>query len=190
MTDLQGAVSTAILVGGRARRMGGHPKGLMTKDGQAIIHRLAQLCTDGPIFLVGDPDGPYGDCGFTIRPDLIPNRGAPGGILTALSVAKSPWVRILACDLPNLTVEAIQGLTPMGDEDVVLYRVAEQPQYLIGLWRRSCLPILQARLHESAPGFARILDSLSVRWLQSTDEATFQNMNNADDAKAAGVHVP
>ena len=166
--------------------MGGVPKGLMHQDGVTVLERLCGLCQDGPIFLVGDPQGPYANLGYPIHGDMINERGAPGGVLTALQLARSDWVRILACDLPAMNQATIDALRPRDECDVVLYRVAERPQYLVSLWHKNCVPTLKRLLSTHAPGFTSVLSALSVAWLEVSDTMTFHNMNTPEDARSAG----
>jgi len=179
-------MTTAILVGGQAKRMGGTPKGLMHQEGVTILERLCRLCQDGPIFLVGHPQGAYANQGYPIFADIISERGAPGAVLTALQMARSDWVRILACDLPTMDGITIESLRPHEGSDVVLYRVDGKAQYLVSLWRRQCLPILSQLLKSEAPGFGHILKSLRVTWLNSVGETAFCNMNTPQEALRAG----
>ena len=180
-------IDTAILVGGRAKRMGGAPKGLMVRNEQTVLGRTVALCQPHEVFLVGDPKGPYARMGLDIYPDIIPERGAPGGVLTAISRSQTEWVRVIACDLPDLTPAIISDLVPSAEHQVVLYRVGGQPQYLVSLWHQSCEITLREIIEKSSPGFQQILEHFAVDWLAHADIDGFANMNDPDDARRLGV---
>ena len=115
--------TAALLVGGAARRLGGRPKALLRVDGVPLLDRLTSLleATVGPVTLIGDPQGPYAGRGTPIYPDVLPGRGAPGGLHAALSYAPSGWVFVTAGDMPHLTAEIITTLIAhLGEQDAVL----------------------------------------------------------------------
>ena len=89
---------TALLVGGRSRRMGGINKALLTRDGVSVLERTLAFFDRDACFLVGGSSELYGHLNIRCVPDEIPDKGAPGGVYTALFHASTPWVRILPCD--------------------------------------------------------------------------------------------
>ena len=92
----------AIIAGGRASRMGGAPKGLERVGGRRIVDRvagaLAQV-TDRLLLVANAPDAASWLPGVETVPDDVPDAGALGGILTALSHAGAP-VLAVAWDMP------------------------------------------------------------------------------------------
>ena len=97
--------SAAILAGGRARRLGGQDKSALIVDGVRLLDRqLAALrpLTDR-ILLVGYPGSAPPSC--TLVNDHRPGTGPLGAIVTALSVATTERVLILAADLPFVTFQ-------------------------------------------------------------------------------------
>src|SRR5215813_11755975 len=75
----------AIIAGGRARRLGGLPKGLLEFHGKPIIERLVELGRPfAETLLVTDDPQPYSAFGLRSVADLVPGRGAPGGVHSAL----------------------------------------------------------------------------------------------------------
>ena len=118
------SVAAAILAGGKARRLGGRVKSTLVIDGVRIIDRqiavLAKVAD--PIFVVAQDPSPFASLGLTIAPDEIPDRGALGGIYTA--IVRSPHARtlVVAGDLPFLSTALLERLVQPTEADVVVPR--------------------------------------------------------------------
>ena len=93
--------------------------------------------------------------------DVFENRGAPGGIHTALQNCAGEFAVILAVDLPFVTTEAIENLANFAlASNKYIATVPRQtdgrPQPLCAIYRaKYCLPTLEKLLNEN--------DSASVR---------------------------
>lgn len=111
------ALLVGILVGGRATRMGGAPKGLLAAPdtGEGLAARLVRLCRvaipAAEIVLAGDASS-YGALGLTALADDPEGQG-PLGALHALLVRAEETERdvvALACDLPYVTSDLVEYL--------------------------------------------------------------------------------
>ena len=181
-----GGLSVAILTGGRARRMDGRAKGLIEINGTPIIRRLTNLVQNraSDIFFVGQEDGAYASLGFRTISDAQPNKGAPGGLYTALISADTPWVMVLPCDVPYLNTETLDRLQPSRVHDAILYRVNGRQQPLVGLWNQKVSEALHTALKRGNPSLNELAEGLNVKWIETTDERPFFNLNShADLAK-------
>src|SRR5712692_4284874 len=104
------ALSGAILVGGRSRRMGSD-KALMELDGQPLAAHLvatAATCCEEVLLVGGDP-GRFATLGLPARwvPDGASDAGPLGGILGALEAARHDACLVVACDMPFITMELV-----------------------------------------------------------------------------------
>ena len=173
----------AILAGGRARRMGGVAKGLTCVDGSPIIDRLIGMAPQlraRPV-LVGDHADAYAGRGAPILPDVIADRGPPGGVLTALEAAPG-WTAVVALDLPFLNAAFLLDLLDeSADVDAILPTHAGRLQPLAGWWHPRALPALTRLLTDHAPGFSRIAEALTVRRVEHPDPRPFTNLNTPAD---------
>ena len=112
-------MTAAILVGGRARRLGGLSKPDLRIGTTRILDRqLAELRAAGfaDIVLVGRWAG---DAPASVHraPDLIDGAGALGGLYSALLMAASAEVLVLAGDMPFVSAPLLARLAEMHDED-------------------------------------------------------------------------
>lgn len=182
----------AIIAGGAARRMGGLPKGLLELDGEPVVARLRRVlaaCCDHTL-LVGDPAGPYAAPGLPVVPDVIPDRGAPGGVHAALSHAGEGWVFVAAVDLPWLDVPTIEALAATRDgHDVAVYRADGYLQPLAAWWHVRALPALDRLLRAGNPGFAAVFTALDVAVVEAPDPRPLRNVNTPAEAAEAGLRA-
>ncbi|HYV48869.1 MAG TPA: molybdenum cofactor guanylyltransferase [Myxococcaceae bacterium] len=135
----------AILGGGKGKRLGGAPKGLITLHGRTILELqlvLLPAFTEA-LFVATDPS-PYATLlaahpEVRVVPDLIPDKGAPGGVHAALAAARSEWVVTLACDMPFVTPKVIQLLLSerAPDVDVVAFQAGGRLHPLLAAYRAS-----------------------------------------------------
>lgn len=93
-------LSVVIQAGGESRRMGSD-KGLIPFLGQPLIQRVIERI--GPLanelLITSNQPEAYQFLGLPVFADLLPGRGALGGIYTALAVAGCPLVAVVACDM-------------------------------------------------------------------------------------------
>ena len=181
-----GPIGAAILVGGSARRLGGRAKGLIKIGGESLIERLVAALPMGTenIFLVGNPDGPYGSLGYEIHPDIIPMRGAPGGVYTALHVSPYPWLYVLACDQPLLDRSALQKVRPHAGYHAVLPRVGKRVHFLSGLWSKTAMQTIGEHLTTGHPSLGQIVATLRVDFYDAPKSQAYFNLNTAPDLRA------
>jgi molybdopterin-guanine dinucleotide biosynthesis protein A len=94
-------LTLVIQAGGESRRMG-QDKALLPFLGQPLIQRVVQrvgALADEVLVTTHHPEL-YEFLNLPLLPDLIPGRGALGGLYTALKSASQPLVAIIACDMP------------------------------------------------------------------------------------------
>jgi molybdopterin-guanine dinucleotide biosynthesis protein A len=82
--------------------------------------------------------------------DRLPERGALGGLFTALSVAQFPTVIVVACDMPFVNPDILKvacGWLSTKRGDVVIPRTKHGYEPLHGVYRREiCLPAVDRAL--------------------------------------------
>ena len=147
----------AIQAGGESRRMG-QDKGLVPFLGQPlaarIIERLRPVAGSteycGEILLTTNQPEKYAFLGIPLFPDLIPNRGALGGLYTALSAASLPLVAVVACDMPFISPTLLQALHQRIQDtqaDLVIPHSGKGLEPFHAIYRRdACLPHIRAAL--------------------------------------------
>lgn len=97
-----------IQAGGESRRMG-QDKALLPFLGQPLIERIIERIRGlaDEILVTTNNPGAFQFLGVPLYPDLVLDRGALGGLYTALRAASHPVVGIVACDMPFLNPDLL-----------------------------------------------------------------------------------
>ena len=155
-------LAAAILTGGRASRMGGQRKSLLTVGGSPIIERqlavLRQVAE--PIFQVTSPNR-ASDIGLAVVIDEFPERGALGGIYTA--IVRSPHERtlIVACDMPFLDERFLAYMAAL-EADLVIPRSNRGYEPLCAIYSRTCAAPIRERISRGELEASRLPEGVKV----------------------------
>lgn len=188
----------AILAGGYATRYGGRPKGLERVGGERILDRLvdavAQVTGAMPVLVANHASAAKWRSDLTVMPDVRPNLGTLGGLLTAVTAGDGP-VLVTAWDMPFVPAALLETLVrEAGDHDVFLpastSRRGMEP--LCGVYGPACRGPMEAAL--DAEDFRAIafhdavhVGLLPLETVQSFGDPAelFFNVNTADDLATA-----
>jgi molybdopterin-guanine dinucleotide biosynthesis protein A len=144
-------LSLVIQAGGKSSRMGSD-KALKPFLGHSLIEHVLQRVThlaDEVLITTNFADG-YRFLSIPLVPDIIPGRGALGGLYTALEAARYPLVAVIACDLPFVNADilslALSALTNTSI-DAAIPQTEHGLEPLHAIYRRStCLPAVKAAI--------------------------------------------
>lgn len=175
-------VSALILAGGKATRMGGVDKRELVVDGRTIFERQLEALRGLPVLVSSPREIP----GFHTVRDAVENGGPLAGIAAGLAAARTPWLLVLAGDMPYLTAEFIARLIARTSDDIdaVGVRIAGLPEPLVCVLRVSVfLPLVQGRLARGELKASHILTEgeCRVAWLDEDDARAFRNVNVPED---------
>lgn len=190
-------ISVAIQAGGESRRMG-RDKAFLPFLGETllerVINRVAPLA-DELLVTTNHPER-YLDFGVPLFQDVLPGRGALGGLLTAHSVAQFPILIVVACDMPFVNPDI---LTAASDRlhsqkaDVVIPQLKQGYEPFHAVYRReTCLPAIQKALDLGERRLISWFPLVNVVPLVEEDLlqydpslVAFWNVNTKDDLKRA-----
>ncbi len=190
-------LTVAVQAGGESRRMG-RDKALLPFLGRPLIARVIDRLrpiADELLVTTNRPDA-YRFLDVRLVPDLRPGRGALGGLYTALSAARHPFVAVVACDMPFVSaalIERARTLLVQSDADVVVPSSGEHLEPLHAVYRRAtCLPAVEAALDAGAWKMiswftqvrVHVLSPDEVRRYDATGLA-FWNVNTPEEFAAA-----
>jgi molybdopterin-guanine dinucleotide biosynthesis protein A len=190
-------ITGALLAGGRATRMDGVAKGLLGLDGRPVLGRSLDLfgrLFGASLLVVNHPD-PYAAFDVPRVADLLPDRGAPGGLHAALRAATTPWVFAAGCDMPFLSEDGIALLADRrAGALAVVPRWAGHLEPLHALWSRATLPALERALAEGDLSLRRLADLVGAvvveaeAWRDVDPEGrAFLNANTSEEASRLGL---
>lgn len=162
-------ITALILAGGRARRMGGIDKREIVVEGKTIFERQCEV-------LAGRVDEIIVSSGRAIEGyrtvvDPIEGAGPVAGIAAGLAAARTPWLFVIAGDMPHLSGALIDRMIERAIDsiDAVGVRVGALPEPLFALFRvASVRPIVEARLAAGQLKASSLLTEagLAVAWLE------------------------
>ena len=163
-------LSVVIQAGGRSTRMG-EDKALKPFLGrpliQRVVDRLAPIA-DELLVTTNRPDD-YAFLGHRLIADLVPGRGALGGLYTALASARGDMVAVVACDMPFASPSLIQAAVRLlleEDVDVVIAKTDEGYEPFHAVYRRAtCVPAIQSALEADKWKVIAWFPSVKVREL-------------------------
>jgi molybdopterin-guanine dinucleotide biosynthesis protein A len=179
--------------------LSGVPKGLLLRGGRPLVEHLLDLTPlIAEVTLVANEPEPYARFGLRTVTDVIPGRGAPGGVHAALVHARTEWVLAVACDMPFVTravAELIIGATGQ-DVDIVACEVNNRLEPLLAVYRSALAGQWGAAL-ESNPSFRQLYRQFRVRLLAEQalravdgDMRATVSINTPDDLRRFGVEPP
>ena len=187
-----------ILAGGRSTRLGGYSKGLLEREGRTVLEwQLGLKPRAAQVLLVCNAPEPYARFGLPTVPDAHGERGAPGGVLTALERVTTPWVWVLACDMPFVTPALAGALLSARDArwDAVLFAPDGKWEPLCALYHRRLGALWSPRMQAlRPPGFRRLLEGRpvktvpeAVRRAADPTGVALQSINTPEQASARGL---
>ena len=185
-------MDVAILAGGRARRLGGVDKSALRIGSVPIFERQLKALeglADRIVVIGGEPDR-YAPGFVRVVPDRVPRAGALGGLYTALCEAETPYVLVIACDLPFVHARVLERLAALADGtiDAVVPRTADGMQPLCAVYARRLRNRVRRRIESGHLKVQDLLAAVSVREVGPDDLASldptghsFFNVNTPGD---------
>ncbi|MGB5846803.1 MAG: molybdenum cofactor guanylyltransferase, partial [Anaerolineales bacterium] len=191
--------SVAIQAGGESRRMG-QDKALLPFLGTTLVERVISRVAplgDELLITTNNPQE-YLDFKFPLFRDLLPRKGALGGLFTALSVARFPIVIVVACDMPfvnaDILAQAIEKLQA-NDVDVVIPQTEKGYEPFHAVYRReTCLSAVQSALQSGEKRLISWFPKVKVTPITESEldqydpqRIAFRNLNTREDFLNAEV---
>ncbi|HUJ58380.1 MAG TPA: molybdenum cofactor guanylyltransferase [Kofleriaceae bacterium] len=178
-------VSALILAGGRATRFGGVAKHELVIGGQTILARqTAVLAPRVAEIVIAAPRDIAGH--RTVR-DPIDGAGPLAGIAAGLAAVTTPWLVVVACDMPYLTGELIDRLLAARGEtiDAVGVRVGGLPEPLVCVLHARARAAIDRRLAAGRYKASGLYtdENLAVHWIDDPDPRALRNINAPDDVR-------
>ena len=166
-----------LLVGGASRRFGS-PKALARLEGETLAERAYRTLDTAceTVIAVGKTADQL-PLPFPVLDDRSDIRAAMVGLAAGLRAATTDLCLVLPVDLPHMTPDALLLLAD-GAEDVDA--AVPQTGPLPGLYRRSILPVVDARIEAHDFALHRLLGELRTRVVE-LDESLLRNVNEPSD---------
>jgi molybdopterin-guanine dinucleotide biosynthesis protein A len=192
-------ITGAVLAGGRSRRLG-RDKARLLLAGRPLARWV--MAAVGPLavecWLISNQPLEHLGLGFPLLIDVMPGRGALGGLLSVMLVARGSHVLLSACDTPFLQpalLEAMIAQARGGSIDAVVCRSSKGLEPLPGVFSCQLLRRLPALVQGEDLRLRTLLNSCRTRILSPEEvvrhdpaELSFFNINtSADSARAENM---
>jgi molybdopterin-guanine dinucleotide biosynthesis protein A len=194
MTTPLDDLTVAILAGGRSSRMG-TDKAFVRVLGRPLIELVLEQVrgVGGETLIVTNQPEPYAYLGLPLFGDVLPGKGALGGVYSALSAATRPYVACTACDMPFLSRPLLDYLASLRREaDVVVPRLGGEAEPFRSIYSRACLAPIRAALDAGRMRVVSFYPDVRVRFVEEPEidhfdprHVSFFNVNRPEDLEAA-----
>lgn len=190
--------TAAVLAGGKGKRLGAD-KTSLSIGGEPVLARIITVLSDifPRILLVGQERNHRlaefaGGKAHAVF-DLLPGKGPLGGIYTALEYSTTPYVFVMACDMPYPQPGLIRRLLAEAPGwEAVVPRRGAYIEPLFAVYAREVRERIGNRLREERLKIHELTDELRVRYLEEEEIAvhdpgfrSFFNINTPQDLEAA-----
>jgi len=190
-------ISIILQAGGKSSRMG-KDKATIPFLGIPLIERLRDRF-DGfgsELLVITNDFSYYKDLNVPLFQDLIPDRGALGGLYTALSIASQPLLGLIAADMPFANPDLIRYQMKIirdSNLDAVIPGTEHGIEPFHAVYRReSCLPLVKEALEKDLWKMISWHDQAQIKILPADEiikitgvDYTFLNLNTPEEFRAA-----
>ena len=183
-----------ILAGGKSTRIGTN-KAFLSINGQRIIDRIIDIFRDvfDDIIIVTNNPIEYLHLDLKIVTDIIPKKGALGGIYTGLFYATSQHIFVTACDMPFINKGFIEYVISKAENfDVVVPCSDDGLQPLHAVYSKRCQNHIEAAIQSNRLKIKDIYSKVRVKEISTEEirhfdpqQSLFFNINYPDDLEKA-----
>ena len=183
-----------VLAGGRKSRMGRDKASLPWQGSdflQVILQKLTAVCDE--LIVVTNMARTEMLPNVRYVADIIPQRGPLSGIHAGLVHATTDLVFVTACDMPYLSVAAVNHLRSLSPGwDVVAPGEAEYLEPLFACYRKTCIPVIESLLQQDIRKTQALFPLVRYRQVPLDEMKQFDpqlrflyNINSPSDYQAA-----
>ena len=189
-------VTGILLAGGKSRRMGEDKRHLVVGEQTLLERSLAVLHSifQEVLVVIAQDSPPLGVDARVVR-DLGPDCGSLGGLYSGLMQATTPWVFVVACDMPFLNQAVIAQFTSRkATADIVMAKLDARLHPMHALYGKQCLPVLEQMIRARQFKIQEMVSQSSLRVCYVTEAdlltidpsgRSFYNVNTLADLEAA-----
>jgi len=165
--------TAVILAGGESSRMG-QDKAEVMLAGESLLHRAIfgmQQQFEQLLISVREPRE------HLLFPQLC-DRGEGGGpmmgISTALERVNTPWVFVMACDMPFVSAALLSAMAERrGNQQVVVPVVDGMVQPLAAFYSKSCLPLMRQQIISGDRSLKRLIEKADATLIDGEELRAF-----------------
>jgi molybdopterin-guanine dinucleotide biosynthesis protein A len=164
-----------ILAGGKSRRMGRN-KVFIDAGGIPLFERVYSVFREifSEIIIVVNNGHLFKRYEAHVQDDIIPNKGALGGLYTGLFHSSSYHAFCSGCDMPLLNPRLIKYLTAERDGyDVIIPKTNDGLHPLHAIYSKNCLDPVKQLLDHGDLKITNFFNRVRVRYIEETEIRKF-----------------
>ncbi len=187
-------LTVAVLAGGKSSRMG-TDKSFVRVLGRPLIEDvLAQVAGLGAeTIIITNRVDDYRALGLPLFTDVLPDKGALGGIYTALHSSLQPHILCVACDMPFVVRPLMDYLISLIPEaDAIVPRLNGEAEPFRAIYSQACLAPIRAALDAGKMRVISFFPDVRVRFVDEPEidrfdpqHLSFFNVNTPEDLEQA-----
>ncbi|HYA90321.1 MAG TPA: molybdenum cofactor guanylyltransferase [Thermodesulfobacteriota bacterium] len=170
--ESKNSLSGIILSGGKSLRMGEN-KAFLEIEGTPIITRIYHLFKElfQEVIIVTNQMEFFKNFDSKIYNDLMPDKGALGGLYTGIFFSSFQYSFCVACDMPFIKKSLVEYLVKnIQNNDVVVPRTQDGLQPLHAIYSKNCLQPIEKIIEE---GKYKIIDMYKMVRVRVVEEHEF-----------------
>jgi molybdopterin-guanine dinucleotide biosynthesis protein A len=190
MPESKAKMTGVILAGGNSIRMGEN-KAFIEIDGIPIITRIHSLCKElfEEVIIVTNQKDLFKNFGSSIYTDLLPDKGALGGLYTGIFFSNFEYSFCVACDMPFIKRSLVEFLIRhTKDEDALVPRTTDGLQPLHAIYSKTCLDAIRRVIERGKHKIIDFYDLVRVKIVEESDflhldplRESFINVNTPEE---------
>jgi len=186
-------IGAVILAGGKSNRMG-KDKAFLLLGNKPLFEYVLKVCAHlfkDIMVITKDPD-PFLKYPVRVERDIV-DAGALGGLYTGLSLALTPFVFCVACDMPFLREEFVKYLISLKNGyDAVVPMGPDGLHPLCAVYSKSCLNPIEKSIAEGNRRISSFFKEIKLRLVKAEEVRIFDpqflsffNINTPSDLRRA-----
>ena len=173
-------VSALILAGGRASRMGGVAKHELVVGGATIFARQCAVLAPRVAEII--VSGPAIEGHRSVQD--VAGTGPLAGIAAGLAACATPWLLVVAGDMPYVSAALIDRLIAARAGDATGVTHAGRPEPLLCALRvAAARPVVDRLLAERRFKASGLVELLASSWIDEPDAHVLANVNAPEDLR-------
>jgi len=172
----------------------GENKAFIQIEGVPIIKRIFELFKGlfREVIIVTNQKDLFSGFDSKIYSDLIPGKGALGGLYTGIVFASFQHSFCVACDMPFIKKSVVQYLIEkIDDADVVIPRTKDGLEPLHAIYSKNCVKPIKRMIDEGKSKIVDIYDQVKVKIVDEKDffrydpvGESFINVNTPEELRS------
>ncbi|MGF7137914.1 molybdopterin-guanine dinucleotide biosynthesis protein A [Roseimarinus sediminis] len=186
MKQLNENITGVVMAGGKSSRMGSD-KGLLDFEGKPMVkYAIDLLSAYFKTLIISSNDRNYEMFNLPLVPDFHKNCGPICGLHAVMQQVETPYVFILSCDMPLMTVPVVEKLlASLNDDEIVVPRLTDgKIEPLCAIYSVRLLNKIEKQMLRSCYKMTELIKSSASNYVDFKDAGPFFNINHPGELNA------